>query len=137
MADTTTSITVTVSNRQGIHARPAHAIAALANRFKANIEIVRDSTVADGKSIIAIMTLAADERVLPPGEPLAPEGPLQHDGDDLVAGAHDRERDPPQRDRVRDGEDATAALEAVEQLISSGFGEGDDKHEAASEAATD
>ena len=105
MADTTTSITVTVSNRQGIHARPAHAIAALANRFKANIEIVRDSTVADGKSIIAIMTLAAGHGTL------------------LLLRAS--------------GEDATAALEAVEQLISSGFGEGDDKHEAASEAATD
>ena len=61
MSDSITFKTVTVSNRQGIHARPAHAIATLASRYKANIEIVRDSTVADGKSILAIMTLAAQQ----------------------------------------------------------------------------
>jgi phosphocarrier protein HPr len=105
MADTTTTKTVTVSNRQGIHARPAHAIATLASRFKANIEIVHDSTVADGKSILAIMTLAAGQGTL------------------LLLRAS--------------GEDAAAAIHAVEQLIASGFGEDDNPHEAASEAATD
>ncbi len=105
MADTTITKTVTVNNRQGIHARPAHAIATLANRFKANIEIVRDSTVADGKSILAIMTLAAEQGTL------------------LLLRAS--------------GEDATAAIQAVEQLIASGFGEEEDKHQAASDSATD
>jgi phosphocarrier protein len=105
MAETTTTKLVTVSNRQGIHARPAHAIAALANRFKANIEIVRENTVADGKSILAIMTLAAGQGTL------------------LLLRAS--------------GEDASAAVQAVEELIASGFGEDDDKHEAAREAATD
>jgi phosphocarrier protein len=60
MAEPTT-ITVTVSNRQGIHARPAHALATLAGSFQANIEIVRGGTVADAKSILAIMTLAAEQ----------------------------------------------------------------------------
>jgi phosphocarrier protein len=105
MADTINTKTVTVSNRQGIHARPAHAIATLASRFKANIEIVRDGTVADGKSILAIMTLAAEQGTL------------------LLLRAT--------------GEDAIAALQAVEQLIASGFGEDDEKHQAASDAATD
>ena len=53
--------TVTVSNRQGIHFRPAHAVATLAARFRANIEIVRDGVVADAKSILAIVTLAAEQ----------------------------------------------------------------------------
>jgi phosphotransferase system HPr (HPr) family protein len=105
MGDTTDTKLVTVSNRQGIHARPAHAIASLASRFKANIEIVRDSTVADAKSILAIMTLAAER------------------GTRLLLRAS--------------GEDAAAALEAVERLIASGFGEDDEKHQAASDTATD
>ena len=35
------------------------------------------------------------------------------------------------------GEDAADAVQAVEQLILSGFGEGDDKHQVSSEHATD
>lgn len=53
--------TVTVNNRQGIHARPAHALATLAGSFQSNIEIVRGGVVADAKSILAIMTLAAEQ----------------------------------------------------------------------------
>lgn len=105
MSDLMTMKTVTVCNRQGIHARPAHAIATLAGRFKANIEIVRESTVADGKSILAIMTLGAQQGAI------------------LVVRAL--------------GEDAADAVEAVEQLIASGFGEDDEKHQSASEHATD
>ena len=41
---------------------------------------------------------------LPAGEPLAPDRALEHDRDELVAGAHDRERDPPERDGVGEGE---------------------------------
>jgi phosphocarrier protein len=52
---------VTVNNRQGIHARPAHALATLAGGFRADIEIVRGAVVADAKSILAIMTLAAEQ----------------------------------------------------------------------------
>lgn len=59
MADGSTRVVV-VTNRQGIHARPAHAMATLAGRFQCNIEVVRDGVIADGKSILAIMTLAAE-----------------------------------------------------------------------------
>jgi phosphotransferase system HPr (HPr) family protein len=59
MAEPTTK-TVMVNNRQGIHARPAHALATLAGSFQADIEIVRGGIVADAKSILAIMTLAAE-----------------------------------------------------------------------------
>ena len=41
---------------------------------------------------------------LPAREPLAPDLALEHDRDELVAGAHDRERDPPQRDGVGESE---------------------------------
>lgn len=104
MAHTITR-TVTVSNRQGIHARPAHAVATLAGQFRSTIEIVRGGVVADGKSIIAIMTLAAEQ------------------GCELLL-------------RVS-GDDAHEAVAALEKLISSGFGEDEDKNQEAGEHATD
>jgi phosphocarrier protein len=97
--------TVTVSNRQGIHARPAHALATLAGTFQASIEIVRGGIVADAKSILAIMTLAAEQ------------------GAELLLRA--------------EGDDAHQALAALERLISSGFGEDEDKNQEAGERATD
>ena len=59
MANYYTSRPVMVSNPQGLHARPAHALASLANRFQSHIEIMRDGESADAKSILAILTLAA------------------------------------------------------------------------------
>ena len=50
---------VTVSNPQGLHARPAHALAQLANRFQADIWIIKGGEPVDGKSILSILTLAA------------------------------------------------------------------------------
>ena len=41
---------------------------------------------------------------LPAGEPLAPDGSLEHDRDELVACTHDRERDPPECHGVSEGE---------------------------------
>jgi phosphotransferase system HPr (HPr) family protein len=51
---------VTVVNPQGLHARPAHALVTLASRFKSNIEILRDGEMADAKSILSLLTLAAE-----------------------------------------------------------------------------
>jgi len=53
--------TVIVTNPQGLHARPADMFVKLANRFESRIEIVKDSERVDGKSILAILTLAAAE----------------------------------------------------------------------------
>jgi phosphocarrier protein len=50
---------VTVNNRAGIHARPAALIAQTANKFKAEIEILRDTTTVNAKSIMGVITLAA------------------------------------------------------------------------------
>lgn len=50
-----------MTNQQGIHARPAHAVATMAGQFRARIELVRGGVVADAKSILAVMTLAAEQ----------------------------------------------------------------------------
>jgi phosphocarrier protein len=52
---------VIVNNPQGLHARPAHALVKLAGRFAAEIEIIRNEESVDGKSILAILTLAAEQ----------------------------------------------------------------------------
>lgn len=50
---------VVINNPQGLHARPADLFAKTAGRFTAKIEIVRDTTRVDGKSILEILMLAA------------------------------------------------------------------------------
>ncbi len=51
---------VTVRNRAGIHTRPASMIVRTAARFKAEFYIQKDGYEINGKSIIGVMTLAAD-----------------------------------------------------------------------------
>ncbi len=53
--------TVVVTNPQGLHARPADMFVKTASRFESKIELVKDSERVDGKSILAILTLAASE----------------------------------------------------------------------------
>jgi len=53
--------TVVVTNPQGLHARPADMFVKLASRFESKIELVKDSERVDGKSILALLTLAAAE----------------------------------------------------------------------------
>jgi phosphocarrier protein HPr len=53
--------TVVVTNPQGLHARPADLFVKLARRFAANVEVIKDSERVDGKSILAMLTLAAVE----------------------------------------------------------------------------
>jgi phosphotransferase system HPr (HPr) family protein len=60
--------TVTVSNPQGLHARPAFLFAQLAARYAATVEIVKEGERVDGKSILSILTLAVEQ-----GTPLSLE----------------------------------------------------------------
>ena len=53
------SRTVVVTNPQGLHARPADLFVKLATRFAAKVELVKGDERVDGKSILAILTLAA------------------------------------------------------------------------------
>jgi phosphocarrier protein len=95
MSNPNNSRIVTVANPQGLHARPAHLIVAVAQRFQAQIRIIRNGEAADGTSIMSLLTLAAGQ------------------GDELRLEAT--------------GEDASRALDAIEELFRDGFDD-DDEH---------
>lgn len=48
----------TIVNKLGLHARSASKIAALAQKAKSNVWIIRDNEAVDAKSILDILTLA-------------------------------------------------------------------------------
>jgi phosphocarrier protein HPr len=51
---------VTIANKNGLHARPAAEIVKLASKYKSDIAIVRDDLEVNGKSIMGVMMLAAE-----------------------------------------------------------------------------
>ncbi len=51
---------VTVENRLGLHARPAAELVKLASKFESEITISKDEMAVNGKSILGVMTLAAE-----------------------------------------------------------------------------
>jgi phosphotransferase system HPr (HPr) family protein len=61
MADETVTRTVVVTNPQGVHARPADLFVKLASQYESKIDVIKDGERVDGKSILAILTLAAVE----------------------------------------------------------------------------
>lgn len=52
--------TVPIVNALGLHARPAAEFVKLAARFKAEVEVEKDGMMVNGKSIMGVMTLAAE-----------------------------------------------------------------------------
>lgn len=86
-----TQRTVRVVNRAGLHTRPAAMLVKLAATFASDVHLVKDGFHINAKSIIGVMTLAAEH------------------GSELLLEV--------------DGPDEAAAMEAIEQLFSSGFGE--------------
>ena len=48
-----------VTNPQGLHARPADVFVKPASQYQSTIEVIKDGERVDGKSILAILTLAA------------------------------------------------------------------------------
>lgn len=48
-----------IVNETGLHARPCHAIAALASRFESSLVVACHDREVDGKSILSLMTLSA------------------------------------------------------------------------------
>lgn len=50
---------LTISNKLGIHARPAAQFVKMASQFKAEIRVEKDGEEVDGKSIMGLMMLAA------------------------------------------------------------------------------
>jgi phosphocarrier protein HPr len=53
--------TVKIVNKLGIHARPAAEIVKTASKFGSSITIVRDDLEVNGKSIMGVMMLAAEQ----------------------------------------------------------------------------
>ena len=51
---------VLISNRYGLHARPAAEFVKLANRFEAEIWVRKQDLEVNGKSIMGMMMLAAE-----------------------------------------------------------------------------
>ena len=89
MANPTQTTTVTITNPQGLHMRPAYLFAETAAKFDSKIELIKDDIRIDGKSVLSILTLGAAQ-----GTQISVEAT---------------------------GDDATAAISVLEQLLSSGF----------------
>lgn len=116
---------VTVSNRQGLHARPAAEFVKVASTFESEIFVEKDELEVNGKSIMGVMMLAAE-----PGTTLA----IRADGEDsdeaveaLVALVEDGFGEDDGPDDGDDGEDAAAAagLDA-DPAVAGDDGAGDD-----------
>lgn len=67
---------IVINNRYGLHARPAMMFVKIAKGFGSTVTVSKGDTVADGKSILEIMTLAAER-----GAKIT----LKVEGDDEVA----------------------------------------------------
>lgn len=50
---------LTVTNRAGIHARPAALIAQTANKFASEVTLEKDAASINAKSIMGVITMAA------------------------------------------------------------------------------
>ncbi len=52
---------IVIRNKLGLHARAAVKFVNTANRFGADVRIIKDDSEIDGKSILGILTLAATQ----------------------------------------------------------------------------
>ena len=52
--------TVTIKNKAGMHTRPASLLVKIASKFKSDFYVVKDGFQINGKSIIGVMSLAAE-----------------------------------------------------------------------------
>jgi phosphocarrier protein HPr len=50
-----------VKNKQGLHARPAAMFVQVANKFESYITVCRDNEKVNGKSIMGILMLGAEQ----------------------------------------------------------------------------
>jgi phosphocarrier protein HPr len=52
---------ITIINKLGLHARASAKFVARASRYGSQIEVIRDTKIVNGKSIMGIMMLAASK----------------------------------------------------------------------------
>ena len=53
--------TLVIKNRLGLHARPAALFAQTASRFQSSVKVCKDDLDVNGKSVMGLMMLAADQ----------------------------------------------------------------------------
>ncbi len=70
--------TVTIINKAGMHTRPASNIVKIASKYRSDFFIIKNNYSINGKSIIGVMTLAAEQ-----GSQLT----LRFDGEDELKAA--------------------------------------------------
>ena len=51
---------ITITNRLGLHARPAALVVKAAGKFEAEMYLIKDGTRINAKSIMGVMMLAAE-----------------------------------------------------------------------------
>lgn len=61
MSESVETRTVRIVNRAGMHARPAAEFVKLAGRFSARISVAKDGLEVNGKSIMGVLMLAAEQ----------------------------------------------------------------------------
>lgn len=52
---------LTIRNRAGLHTRPASMLVKTASQFESEVYLRRDNYEINGKSVIGVMTLAAEQ----------------------------------------------------------------------------
>lgn len=52
---------ITIKNKQGLHARPAAIFVQIANKYESEITVKKNTEEVNGKSIMGILMLAAEE----------------------------------------------------------------------------
>ncbi len=61
MSDPVVTSTLEIHAENGLHIRPAEALARLANKFSSRVEIVYEKQRVDAKSIMEMLTLGAGQ----------------------------------------------------------------------------
>lgn len=61
MSDSIRATTVTISNPQGLHMRPAYLFAETASKFTSKVNLIKGDVRIDGKSVLDILTLGATQ----------------------------------------------------------------------------
>jgi len=55
---------ITITNKEGLHARPAAKFVKLANRFRSEIWVRKNDDETNGKSILGLLMLEAEQGAL-------------------------------------------------------------------------
>ncbi len=74
---------ITVTNRLGLHARPAAQIVQKASQFKSEIKLSKDGLEVNAKSIMGVMMLAAE---MGSSVVILAEGPDEEAAAEAIAG---------------------------------------------------